>query len=272
MTGADSCFPPQIEAWASRQLADYDAHQPGTLFAEGIVLHEAEAYQLQSAVARLRVARGERVIGYKVGCTSPAIRQQLGIDHCIYGRLYDGERHASGVSLIRSAFANLAVEGELAIELAREPTRGDFSVDGVPTCVARVFPVIELHHHVIRGELPTPGELIANNAIHAGFVASEGIRRASLLSEPWLAIYGDDQLLDRCRGVTLIETIRDSLKWLAATLRGHGQQLHAGQIVLTGSIPRLLPIAENCQVRVDAHPFGHVRSQLLLMVVFMSLR
>ena len=79
----------RIGQWASRQLADYDAHPPGTLFAEGLVLNVAEGYELQSAVAELRQRRGERIIGYKVGCTSPKIRAQLGIDHCVTGRLYD---------------------------------------------------------------------------------------------------------------------------------------------------------------------------------------
>jgi 2-keto-4-pentenoate hydratase len=64
----------RIAEWASRQLADYDAHNPGSMFAEGVVLNVVQGYELQSAVAQLRQRRGERIIGYKVGCTSPTIR------------------------------------------------------------------------------------------------------------------------------------------------------------------------------------------------------
>ena len=78
MTPPDNSATSQIAQWASRQLADYDARDPGTLFAEGIVLDVDQGYRLQDAVARLRGRRGERVIGYKVGCTSPAIRRSLG--------------------------------------------------------------------------------------------------------------------------------------------------------------------------------------------------
>jgi len=35
----------RIDRWASRQLADYDARQPGTLFAEGVVLEVEEPYK-----------------------------------------------------------------------------------------------------------------------------------------------------------------------------------------------------------------------------------
>jgi len=145
MNQTEVSFTPQTRRWASRQLADYDARQPGTLFAEGVVLDVAGGYELQSAVAQLRRDRGERMIGYKVGCTSARIRAQLGIDHCVTGRLYDSEQHASGAIQSRNDYASLAIEGELAVELSHEPNEKDFSGVEIPTCVARVFPVIELH-------------------------------------------------------------------------------------------------------------------------------
>ena len=252
-----------LRKWASRQLADYDARDPGSMFAEGVVLSIAEGYELQTAVAELRCRRGERIIGYKVGCTSPKIRAQLGIDHCVTGRLYDSEKHSSGDVHSRANYANLAIEGELAVELLHEPTVDDFSGDEVPACVARVFPVIELHHHVLRGEQPSAGELISHNAIHAGFVAGSGIRREEAAGEPSLEIFADDQLLDKCEGPTLIETILSSLKWLMETVQDRGDRLSAGQIILTGSIPSLIPIGENCRIRVDAAPFGSVETTFI---------
>ena len=86
----------QMYQWASRQLADYDQGQPGTLFSEGVSLSLEEAYLLQAAVAELRVRRGERIIGYKVGCTSPTIRTQLGIDHSVTGRLWENKGDGPG--------------------------------------------------------------------------------------------------------------------------------------------------------------------------------
>ena len=253
----------QIQYWASRQLADYDARQPGTMFAEGVALDVVQAYEIQSAVVQLRRDRGERVIGYKVGCTSTTIRAQLGIDHCISGRLFDSEHHASGDALSRKGFANLAIEGELAVELSHEPNANDFSAAEIPACVARVFPVIELHNHVIRGNQPTAAELIANNAIHAGFVAGSGLSPTAICSEQSLdaaalSIFSDDRLLDECAGPALIQTINSSLKWLSDAVRACGERLSAGQIILTGSIPSLIPIAKDCGIRVDAPPIGSV--------------
>lgn len=248
----------RLEAWAVRQLADYDARNPGSLFGEGVVLSVAEAYALQAEVARLRCRRGEKIVGYKVGCTSPTVREQLGIDHCVTGRLYDSEQHASGVTLSRRDFAGLAIEGELAVELSREPAEEDFAAEGIPACVARVFPVVELHNLVMRGEQPTAGELIANNAIHAGVVGGSGRAPEDVSDEPSLVIYQDGQVLGECSGDVLIVTIASSLKWLARVVRERGDHLCGGQIILTGSVPSLFPIRDDGRVRVEAPPFGSV--------------
>ncbi len=263
MNQSESSGRSQIRRWAARQLADYDAREPGTLFAEGLVLNVAEGYELQSAVAELRCRRGERIVGYKVGCTSPKIRTQLGIDHCVAGRLYDTEQHTSGATLSRSEYANLAIEGELAVELLREPSVDDFSGQAVPACVARVLPVIELHNHVMRGVRPSAGELIAHNALHAGYVAGRGAAPDEVLGEPSLAIFADDRLLEECAGSALIQTIHSSLKWLMEMMRERGDRLTAGQIVLTGSIPSLIPIRKDCRIRVDASGFGSVEAEFI---------
>ena len=59
-----------LQELARRMLADYDARTPGQLFGELIDLTTVQAYALQAEIARLREQRGERIIGYKVGCTS----------------------------------------------------------------------------------------------------------------------------------------------------------------------------------------------------------
>lgn len=262
MTQREAISDSQLNEWATRQLADYDACEPGSIFGEGVELSVAQGYDLQAAVARLRCQRGERIVGYKVGCTSPIIRSQLGIDHCVTGRLFDSEQHSTGAEVSRQTFANLAIEGELAVELAREPAEKDFcNADEIPSCVARVFPVIELHHHVLRGKRPSAGELIAHNAINGGFVEGTGISPGGFSGDASLEIFADDQLLESCEGAVLIQTIHSSLRWLTGIVQQRGDRLSAGQIVLTGSIPGLIPVSNNCRIRVEAPPFGAVEAR-----------
>ncbi|MBL6711484.1 MAG: hypothetical protein ISQ10_10450 [Planctomycetes bacterium] len=267
MNGAAGSQMVEVGELAARQLKDYDSHQPGMLFAEGCVLDVSQGYELQNAVAKLRFQRGERLIGYKVGCTSSAIQEQLKITHRVRGFLFDTEHYESGVALSRQSFDNLAIEGELAIELSREPREEDFADHLLPPCISRIFPVIELHNHVMRGQQSSAGELIANNAIHAGFVSGGGGLSSNCFSETMfdearLVIFRDNQLLDQCEGRLLLETIRSSLKWLWEELFRRGDRLHAGQIVLTGSVPNLFPVVDECSIRVESLPFGEVTAEV----------
>ena len=68
-----------VQLLAARQLADYDRRRPGGVFAEpGIRLSIEQSYELQFEVARLRQLRGERIAGYKIGCISHTMQDQLG--------------------------------------------------------------------------------------------------------------------------------------------------------------------------------------------------
>ena len=88
-----------LEDRAHRTLANCDCRKPGARSGDPIDLTTAKAYALQAMVARLREERGEKVIGYKIGCTSKTIQAQLGVSEPIFGRLFDTECHPSGVHL-----------------------------------------------------------------------------------------------------------------------------------------------------------------------------
>ena len=119
-----------------------------------------------------------------------------------------------------------------------------------------VFPVIELHNLIFRGE-PSAGELIANNAIHAGFVFGDST--AAFYPRPAsLQIEFEASELATVEGSELTQTILNSLSWLAAELPQYGESLAAGQTVLCGSVADLFPMANSGQLRVTTDRFGSV--------------
>ncbi len=168
-----------LQELAQRMLADYEARTPGQHCAEPLVLTTVQAYALQAEIARLREQRGEKVIGYKVGCTSRLIQEQLGVKEPIFGRLWGTECHPSGVHLSSARYANLAVEGEMAVRLAKDLPSEPLSAEEYREAIAEVFPVIELHHYVLPEAWPPGQWLIASNGLHAGFVSAPLARRAS---------------------------------------------------------------------------------------------
>jgi 2-keto-4-pentenoate hydratase len=163
-----------LDCLAARQWHDYQRRTPGTYFGEtpGILTLD-EAYSVQMEVARLRCAAGDAIAGYKVGCVGPGVVEQFGVSGPIHARLFRSEIRNSGETLQYSAYANLAIEGEMAVRI------------GTNGVIEAAFPVIELHHFVFRGPRKTLTELVANNGIHAGAVIAG--RHTAMTLDDWIA-------------------------------------------------------------------------------------
>jgi 2-keto-4-pentenoate hydratase len=209
----------------------------------------AEAYQVQTLVAGLRESRGETIAGYKVGCIGEAVQKQLGIREPVFGRLFAGETHRSGLSLDAAAFDGLAIEGEFAFRLAK-----DFPPDDLSQAIGAGFAVIELHNHVFRGPAGKRAEeLIANNALQAGVVLPLDEPRSVLpdaLVAETISVIRNGTVLGTAKGSDLPGGPLASLVWLAARLKDSGQTLRRGQIVLTGSPLPLYAVAPGDRVEV----------------------
>jgi 2-keto-4-pentenoate hydratase len=219
----------KISDLAIQQLHDYDRHRPGSVFENpGIALTIRDAYALQFEVARLREARGERIAGFKIGCVSPTMQAQLGIQEPVFGHVFETELHRSGVTLEPADYDGLAIEGEFAVRVDEDlnaPSSG--------------FAVIELHNYVVRNPPLTAQELIGNNAIHAGVVLPSKERRVlrspvELFHEP-ITVLRNGQIAGTSTGGALPGGPLGSVARLVKHLAQFGKALHRNQIVLTGS-------------------------------------
>jgi len=247
-----------LQELARRMLADYDARTPGRLLPEPPDLTTVQAYALQAEIARLREERGEKVIGYKIGCTSRAIQAQLGVNEPIFGRLFDKGCFRSGMRLSCSRFANLAVEGEVAVRLAKDLSGESLSAEECRDVIDEVQPVIELHHYVLPTGWPRGEWLIASGGMHAGFVLAETETHA--WDQPTfgrsLTVRVDDVVVGSVADSASLPSPIESLRWLAARLAQFGLHLRKGQVILTGSPLNLFPIGSGSRVVVEAPPLG----------------
>jgi 2-keto-4-pentenoate hydratase len=242
-----------VHGLATRQLADYRACTPGSFFGEEDRprLTLDDAYAVQAEVARLRVTEGESVAGYKVGATGPGTRRQFGMDGPVRGFVYDTELHPSGATLSHASYANLAIEGELAVRLGDDAE------------IVRIFPLIELHNYVLRSETPTLQELVTNSGLHAGVVLPDTDGTEWSGEEPL-----DGLLRVEINGKTVKEGSMSgvpggpagSVGWLRRNLRAYGLDLRPGQLVLTGTPLGLYPVRPGDSVRVTAERLGTVEA------------
>jgi 2-keto-4-pentenoate hydratase len=252
----------EIEQLAARQLSDYDKHQPGGLFAGySIPMTIGDAYALQFAVARLRMQRGERVAGYKVGCISAVMQAQLELDRPVFGHVFETEIRRSGAALNPDDFERLAVEGEFAVRIAKDVPDANW-LRGYPgEAISSGFAVIELHNYVFRNRPHNAQELIGNNAIHAGAVLPFGelpLSDPSALLDASIRVARNGNALGSATGAALPEGPFGSVVRLAEHLAGFGLFLEKGQIVLTGSPLPLYHVSDGDRIEVSCDGFQTV--------------
>ncbi|MDG1273343.1 MAG: hypothetical protein P8P46_02635 [Alphaproteobacteria bacterium] len=223
-----------IQKLASRQLYDYRTNNPGSCFKDPeFILDISDAYELQAKVTKLRVAEGENIIGYKVGCTGPGTIKQFGMDGPIRGTLFSSELEQTGIQIKTSAFTNLAVEGEMAVTIGE---------DGE---IESAFPVIELHNYIFRAPIKNLPELIANNGLNAGVVLPKLHWQQStqyITQFAQLTVKINDKLRGSGNLWPHHEGPSGSVNWLKNNLEEFDLSLSSKQIVLAGTTLGLYPV------------------------------
>lgn len=232
----------ELRELAVRQLQDYRLRTPGTYFGEGHrALNLYQAYAVQAEVARLRCDAGDAVAGYKVGCVGPGVVEQFGMRGPIHGRIFRSELKVAGDTLQHSTFANLAIEGEMAVRI------------GADGKIAEAFPVIELHHFVFRGSPKTLAELIANNGINGGAVVADSAAAAPLkdwISSRLLTVSINGEEIDSGGLWAMTGGAVEAVSWLDDDLGRYGLSLSPGDLVLTGTPLGLHPVRPGDEVGV----------------------
>ncbi len=100
-----------------------------------------DAYRVQERGIERRLARGEKIIGYKMGLTSAAKRAQMSLELPIYGVLTDAMR-VSGELRVGDG-VHPKIEPEIAFVTARE-LRGRISPEEALAALQGVAPALEI--------------------------------------------------------------------------------------------------------------------------------
>jgi 2-keto-4-pentenoate hydratase len=159
----------------------------------------------------------------------------------------------------------LAIEGELALRLAGDLPEGPLTDDEYVQAVETIFPVVELHHYVLRSARPSVVELIANNGLHAGVVLPAEEARCPGRSHALggLSIRIDEVVVEAVRDVERTTSPIGSLRWLAERLQRRGLRLCKGQLILAGSPMKLYPVAPGNKIVVEAPALGQSWAQIV---------
>jgi len=205
-----------------------------------------DAYEIQLINIRQRVAEGARVLGHKVGLSSLAIQQMMGVDEPDYGHLLDEMQLFEDTPVKANRYLYPRVEVEVGFVLNADLPGADCTEDDVLAATEALVPSIELIDTRITDWKIGLCDTIADNASSAGFVLGE-----ARVSPRDIDVKGIDAVL-RCNGEVVAQGRTDAVlgnpvtavAWLARKVDGFGVRLRRGDVVLPGS----------CTKAIDAHP------------------
>lgn len=244
--------------------ADHLGSQMGLLSLKHPEMTMDDAYAVQDALIAQKKAAGRRKIGWKIGLTSRAMQDALRIDTPDSGVLLDDMMFETGSTVPNGRFIQPRVEAEIAFVMGA-PLKGDVTREDILAATDYVCPSLEiLDTRILRAD-PETGQTrsivdtISDNAANAGVVLGPQ-RHSAECDLRWVgAIVARDGVVEETGlGAGVLNDPVTSVLWLARRMDQYGQQIDAGDIVLSGSFIRPVECPAGTQIEADFGPFGHV--------------
>jgi 2-keto-4-pentenoate hydratase len=205
------------------------------------------AYGIQTHWANMRLERGEKIVGRKIGLTSKAIQQQLGVNEPDYGTLWQSSFYQAQngkVNIQAGDFLQPRIEGEIAFLISKPLREPNITPEQVLAATEACAMGIEIVASRIADWRIKLVDTIADNASYGGFTLGLWDKQMLAVDLGALAmtIHHNGALAAEGMGAAALGHPAISTAWLANKLLEFGVALEPGDIVISGGITKMLPV------------------------------
>ncbi|HWU21270.1 MAG TPA: fumarylacetoacetate hydrolase family protein [Nocardioides sp.] len=222
------------------------------------------AYAVQQGLVASRLAGGAVVVGRKIGATSKAVQDQLGVDQPDFGYLLDDMDVSSGADgrpISMRTLLQPRVEAEVAFRLGADiapATEEEITLDLVRAAVDVALPALEIVDSRIAGWDIGFTDTVADNASSGLFVIGRDGRSLEEL-EPRdvdMELTINDEVRSSGNGAACLGDPLEALRWLAVQAHRFGDPLRAGHLILSGALGPFVPFAAGDRVTASISGFA----------------
>ena len=205
------------------------------------------AYAIQTHWTNMRLERGEKIVGRKIGLTSKAIQQQLGVNEPDYGTLWQSsfyEAKNGKVNIAASDFLQPRIEGEVAFLIGKSLREPNITPEQILDATEACTMGIEIVASRIADWKIKLVDTIADNASYGGFTLGPWDKqmRAADLAALAMTIHHNGVPAAEGLGSAALGHPATSAAWLANKLLEFGVSLEPGDVVISGGITKMLPV------------------------------
>ncbi|MBS7663612.1 2-oxopent-4-enoate hydratase [Pseudomonas lalucatii] len=217
-----------------------------------------DAYAIQQQLIARRLDDGERVVGKKIGVTSQAVMNLLGVAQPDFGILTDAMTVNSGEAISTASLIQPKAEGELAFVLKHDLMGPGVTVADVLRATEGVMVCFEIVDSRIRDWKIKIQDTVADNASCGVFVLSDRLVPVQDvdLSLCGMVLEKNGEIVATGAGAASMGSPAVAVAWLANTLGHLGMPLKAGEVILSGSLGPMIPVRAGDNLRVSIGGVG----------------
>ncbi|WP_344111953.1 2-keto-4-pentenoate hydratase [Terrabacter aerolatus] len=200
------------------------------------------------------------MVGRKIGLTSPAVQEQLGVDQPDFGVLFDDMDVSALPEVPMRGLLQPRVEAEVAFVLGADLDGADLDLEVVRAAVDYAVAALEIVDSRVAGWDIRITDTIADNGSSALFVLGRDRMTLEEL-EPvsvTMQMHADGTLVSEGNGAACLGDPLNALLWLARTAQQLGDPLRAGHVVLSGALGPMHAVTPGSTVRADITGLGSV--------------
>ena len=237
---------------------------PPVSASHGIVGIDA-AYAVAETNIRARLDSGRRIVGLKVGLTSKAVQQQLGVDQPDFGVLFDDMEFLNGQDIPMSLLLQPKVEAEIAFIVGRDLTGAAPSYSEFLSCLSHALPAIEIVDSAIADWKISLVDTVADNASSGLYVLGDQPVALGALSfaELGMRMNKNGQPVSTGSGSACLGHPLRAAYWLARTMAARGQGLGQGQVILSGALGPMVSVSAGDLIHASVGALGEVSCRMV---------
>jgi 2-keto-4-pentenoate hydratase len=222
----------------------------------------AAAYAVQRANTHYYISQGRRLVGRKIGLTSEAVQNQLGVDSPDFGMLFADMEVHDGEEVAPGRVLQPKVEAEVAFVLQRDLAHPGLTMDDVFAAIAYALPAIEIVGSRIENWNINLLDTIADNASSGLYVLGGTPRKLDGLDLRLCGMVMErrGELVSRGAGAACLGHPVKAALWLARTMIEVGNPLKEGDVIMSGALGPMVSAAAGdvFETRIDG--LGNVRA------------
>jgi 2-keto-4-pentenoate hydratase len=220
----------------------------------------AAAYAAQEINTRHGLENGRRLVGRKIGLTSHAVQQQLGVDQPDYGMLFADMEVVEGAPVPAKRLLQPKVEAEIAFVIGRDLEQPDLTVTELLRGIEFVLPAIEIVDSRVANWGIQITDTIADNASSGLYVLGAVPRKLDGLDlrQCGMVMERRGDPISVGAGVACLGSPISAALWLAQVMAQSGRPLGPGNVILSGALGPMVGVEQGDVVEARIQDLGTV--------------